>query len=552
MHLVWLDLNCSYAHAGIVPALLAQAIPADFGVSWTVVRGTVGTDPGELARQIVAARPAVVGATLYLFNRQAVREILVRVRALVPACRIAVGGPECLGDNAALLAEFPADAAFRGEGEAPFAEWLRRLRDGLAWDGIPSLCYRERDGSIRDGGGTARWEGFASSQLDTVHPLLPADRPFIQYETARGCAGTCTFCTSGESGAVRAKPLATVARELAGLRDRGIREFRLLDRTFNLPVERCVALLRLFREEFPDLRFHLEIHPGLLAPAIRAELTQARPGQLHLEAGVQSLDPDVLGRIGRQKQVDRALDGLRFLLAATAFETHVDLLAGLPGQTFAGVLADAAQLVALGPAEIQLETLKILPGTRLAREAAKLGLVFSPLPSYEVLRTPDFSETDLARAERLSRLLDRFHNPPILRPAFRLLAPDAAALARLLDQCGEALAEPVALDRRLRLLATVAEGHFAATEALQLAWFGNGFGTDQAPWPNQPWQGPPPDTAHLETGAEPPDFRRVRGRHLAGATGEFWFYYDRAVDPRRPVATYSNTPGLSVTAMRST
>jgi hypothetical protein len=542
MQLVWLDLNCSYAHAGIVPALLAQAIPADLGISWTVVRGTAGTDPGELARQIAAARPEVVGATLYLFNRQAVREILARVRALMPDCRIAVGGPECLGDNSALLAEFPADAVFRGEGEGPFADWLRRLHSGLGWDGIPGLCYRDRDGRIHESEGVARWDGFAASQLDTAHPLLPTDRPFIQYETARGCAGTCTFCTSGESGAVRAKPVATVARELAGLRDRGIRELRLLDRTFNLPIERCTALLRLFREEFPDLRFHLEIHPGLLAPAIRAELAQARPGQLHLEAGVQSLDPDVLARIGRQTRVDRVLDGLRFLLASTAFETHVDLLAGLPGQTFAGVLADAAQLVALEPAEIQLETLKILPGTRLAREAADLGLAFSPLPPYEVLRTPDFAEAELARAEQLSRLLDRFHNPPILRPAFRLLAPDAAALACLLDQCSEALADPVALDRRLRLLATVATDNSAATEALQLAWFGNGFGTDQAPWPNQPWQGPPPDAAHLETGTEPPDFRRVRGRHLATAGNQFWFYYDRAIDPRRPVAVYRDHP----------
>ncbi len=541
MRIVWLELNSSYAHASIVPALLAQALPTDLSVDWTVVRVTVDADPTGLARQVAAAQPDVVGGTLYLFNRRAVAEVLARVRALVPTCRIAVGGPECLGDNAALLAETSADAAFRGEGEEPFATWLQRLDRNQGWEGIPGLCYRDTDG-YHDAGSTPRWAGFADRLFPADSPLLPTDRPFLQYETARGCAGTCTFCTSGESGAVRAKDVAMVARELAALRERGVRELRLLDRTFNLPVSRCVVLLRLFREEFPELRLHLEIHPGLLAEPIREELAQATPGQLHVEAGVQSLSPAVLVRIGRQTDIEKVLAGLRFLLACPAFETHVDLLAGLPGQTFADVLADAAQLVALGPAEVQLEVLKVLPGTRLAREARELGLVHSPLPSYEVLSTATFPAADLARAEQLSRLLDRFHNPPILQAAFRLLAPDAPALARLLGQCAEALDVPVALDRRLRLLASLATEHPAASEALQRAWFGNGFGTDQAPWPNQPWQGPPPENAQLETGTEPADFRRVRGRYLATAENQFWFYYDRAVDPRRPVAVYRDEP----------
>lgn len=541
MRIVWLELNSSYAHASIVPALLAQALPSDLPVEWTAVRGTVDADPAGLARQVAAAQPDVVGATLYLFSRRAAVEVLARVRALVPTCRIAVGGPECLGDNAALLAETSADAAFRGEGEEPFADWLQRLDRNQDWQGIPGLCYQNA-GVYHDDGSTPRRGAFADRLFPVDSPLLPTDRPFLQYETARGCAGICSFCTSGESGAVRAKPVAMVARELAVLRERGVRELRLLDRTFNLPVSRCVALLRLFREEFPELHFHLEIHPGLLAEPIREELAQATPGQLHVEAGVQSLSPAVLARVGRQTDIEKVLAGLRFLLACPAFETHVDLLAGLPGQTFDEVLADAAQLVALGPAEIQLEVLKVLPGTRLAREARDLGLIHSPLPPYEVLSTVTFPAADLARAEQLSRLLDRFHNPPILQAAFRLLAPDAPALARLLGQCAEALDAPIALDRRLRLLASLATGNPAATAALQRAWFGNGFGTDQAPWPNQPWQGSPPASARLEAGTEPPDFRRVRGRHLATAGNQFWFYYDRAVDPRRPVAVYRDNP----------
>ena len=455
LHVVWLEVNCSYAHASIVPALLAGALPPDLATSWTVVRGLRADSPGDLARRVVAARPDVVAGTLYLFNRATMLETLARVRALLPECPLAVGGPECLGDNRELLERHPVDAAFRGEGEVPFGLWLRRPRDRAAWAEIPGLCHLGPDGGYRDDGTIPRWPGFAASRLDTDSPLLPVDRPFLQYETARGCAGRCAFCTSGDTDRPRPKPLATVAAELAGLRARGVRDLRLLDRTFNLPPSRCVALLRMFRDDFPDLRFHLEIHPGLLAAPIREELARARPGQLHVEAGVQSLSPAVLARVGRPGDPEEALEGLSFLLSCRQFETHVDLLAGLPGQDLAGVLADAARLVALGPAEIQLEVLKILPGTRLCREAAREGLVFSPLPPYEVLRTPRFPEGDLARAEQLSRLLDRFHNPPVLRSTTRILAGGEDGLATLLAVAEEArmLAEPVSLERRLRFLA---------------------------------------------------------------------------------------------------
>jgi len=540
LRIVWLEINSSYVHASIVPALLAAAMPVSVAVSWTVVRGTVGGKPGEWARKIAAAAPDIVAGTLYLFNRGAVLDVAARVHALLPACRIAVGGPECSGDNRELLARHPIAAAFRGEGEVSFGLWLQSLDDPRSWPQIPGLCHLDAAGTYRDDGTTPQWAGFARSQLDSAAGLLPVDRPFLHYETTRGCVGRCAFCASGEPNPPRAKPLATVAAELAGLAKRGVREIRLLDRTFNLPVARCVALLRLFREQLPEMRFHLEIHPGLLAPAIREELAQARPGQLHVEAGVQSLSSTVLARVGRTGDPERVLSGLRFLVSCAAFETHADLLAGLPGQSLAGVVADAARLIALGPAQIQLELLKILPGTRLCLEAAAQGLVFSPVPHYEILRTSTMSPDELAQAEKLSRFLDRFYNPPALHAATRTLADDDGALGRLLAACDQAgaLAEPVSLERRLRLLAALVEDGQEACEQVQLAWFENGFSPDSAPWPNTPCPGAPPAAAKLWKGMPPKDFHRVRVRHLGPGQTGFWFVYDRAVDPRRPICVF--------------
>jgi hypothetical protein len=222
------------------------------------------------------------------------------------------------------------------------------------------------------------------------------------------------------------------------------------------------------------------------------------------------------------------------------FETHVDLLAGLPEQSFPGLLDDTAQLVGLGPAEIQLELLKVLPGTELAREAGDRRLVFSPVPPYEVLRTPGFSSGELAQAEKLSRLLDRFHNPPPLRPVFQCLVPDARHLGELLATTDEAgmLDAPVSLKRRLDLLAELTAAEPAAREQTQLAWFRQGLSPDAAPWPSHSWPGEPPEDASVLEGEPPADFRRVRVRHLPAGEREYWFVYDRSVTPHRPVCVY--------------
>ena len=74
----------------------------------------------------------------------------------------------------------------------------------------------------------------------------------------------------------------------------GIRDVRILDRTFNYNASRARALLELFRSYHPALHFHLEIHPALLTEELKSLLAGMPAGLLHLEAGIQSLHEDVL------------------------------------------------------------------------------------------------------------------------------------------------------------------------------------------------------------------------------------------------------------------
>lgn len=52
----------------------------------------------------------------------------------------------------------------------------------------------------------------------------------------------------------------------------GIKNVRVLDRTFNYNNKRAKELLNLFLEFSPDICFHLEIHPALLSEELKKEL----------------------------------------------------------------------------------------------------------------------------------------------------------------------------------------------------------------------------------------------------------------------------------------
>ena len=101
---------------------------------------------------------------------------------------------------------------------------------------------------------------------------------------------------------------------------------------------------------------------------------------------------------------------MEYLCSLDNLETHADLIAGLPVYSLDMLCADIAKLVAIGVDELQVESLKVLPGTHMRRVASEKGLRYSPLPPYEILQTPAMPPKDLRTAMHISRMLDFYYN----------------------------------------------------------------------------------------------------------------------------------------------
>lgn len=485
MKILWIDLSSSYAHSSLaLPALHAQ-IMTDPSIEWEIVSATINENTGMIVDEIYRHRPDILAATTWLFNHEQLMHVASRVKALLPEACLVLGGPEFLGDNEEFLRKNPfVDCVFRGEGEEVFPQWLTCWNHPEQWHTVPGLCYLTPNKEYKDNG-IARVLNFAGLVPPEQSRFFNWSKPFVQLETTRGCFNTCAFCVSGGEKPVRTLSIESIRERLQLIHAHGIKNVRVLDRTFNYNPRRAKELLRLFLEFHPDIRFHLEIHPALLSEELKEELSLLPKGLLHLEAGIQSLREPVLEKSRRMGKLSDALDGLRFLCALPNMETHADLIAGLPLYHLHEIFEDVRTLAGYAAGEIQLESLKLLPGTEMRRRAEELGIKYSPLPPYEVLQTHEISVSELQTARQLSRLLDGFYNTPAWQALTReLILNDEQFLHRFLAYLTKAnlIDQPMSLEKRGLILYEFCKQNYPEYQIqAAIAWIEAGMSLKKLP-----------------------------------------------------------------------
>ena len=485
MKILWLDLNSSYAHSSLaLPALHAQ-VKENTDIQWEIVSATINENIGMIVDEIYRHQPDIIAATCWLFNHEPLMHITSRAKALLPHACLILGGPEFLGENESFLRKNPfVDCVFRGEGEEEYRHWLKVWNQPEKWAGITGLCYLDANQQYHDNG-LARVLAFDQLVSPEESEYFNWSKPFVQLETTRGCFNTCAFCVSGGEKPVRTLSIEAIRQRLKMIHQHGIKNVRVLDRTFNFNARRAKELIQLFLEFHPHIRFHLEIHPALLSEELKAELQQLPEGLLHLEAGIQSLREPALEKCKRLGKLEQALEGLQFLCSLKNMETHADLIAGLPLYRLNEIFEDIQTLAEFQAGEIQLESLKLLPGTDMRRRAKELGIQYSPMPPYEVLQTNEITPGELQIARRLSRLLDAFYNTPAWQELTRkLILDDSSFLPHFLDYLTKAnlIDQPMSLEKRGLVLYEYCEQHRPDYQTkASLSWIEAGMSLKKQP-----------------------------------------------------------------------
>lgn len=416
MNILLVAINARYTHSSLAlrylrNALLAEARLHGQNVEIQIREFNINQPRIELTRDIAALAPDMLMGSCYIWNAEYFSALLPDIRALLPECRLVLGGPEvAYGADSWLATHAELDLVVSGSAEG--AAVL------LAARGFEPSSFPDR---VMD----APFVPFSSVPFPyTDIDFKELEKRYLYYESSRGCPFRCSYCLSSrEDQELDEKGLDSVIVELERIAAHEPFLVKFVDRSFNADPDRARAIWRHIIREHADgsTRYHFEVHPLFLTDDDFALLANASDGLFQFELGVQTVHGATRQAIARGGDWPREREAIRRLMNVATVHVHVDLIAGLPGESISDIGISYNELMALKPDHLQLGFLKGLPGTSLRDKAdSAAGMVtpersldfalFQAKPSYEVLATGKLSTSDLGILKGVEELVDGLYN----------------------------------------------------------------------------------------------------------------------------------------------
>lgn len=390
-------LNARYSHCSFgLRYLLANM--DELRARARLMEFTISQNPRDIVETILAQEPSIVGFGVYIWNARQTHEVVSTLKRVRPELKIVLGGPEVSYETESQAICQLADLTIRGEADFLFREVCQ------AW--------------LKDG----RWpdKKWISGELPEIRGIrLPYElysdedirNRVIYVEASRGCPYKCEYCLSSLDKSVRSFELELFLSEMDRLIQRGVRQFKFVDRTFNLSIATGSRILNFFLERIQlGLFLHFEMVPDRLPSELRELIRRFPKGSLQFEVGIQTWSPEVAKLVSRRQDYAKIRENFAFLSQETGVHTHADLIAGLPGETIESFAEGFDSVTALGPDEVQVGILKRLRGTPIIRHDCEWGMVYQEHPPYQVLKTRTMDFETMQRMTRFAHFWDLVAN----------------------------------------------------------------------------------------------------------------------------------------------
>ena len=314
--IVLLGINARYRHTSFGLRCL-KANLGDLEARAVLVETTISQFPMEIVERVLQHKPRIVGLGVYVWNTTLCQQVAHLLKTIRPEIQLILGGPEISYETASQPISELADYIVCNEGEVVFEQLSRDLLDGR----VPEQKV---------------WMGTSPPMEQLASPYrLYTDEDIAKrvtyVEASRGCPYRCQFCLSSLDKAVRAVEPEAFFADMNDLIERGARDFKFIDRTFNLNIDFSLSILEFFlNHKTQGFALHFEMVPDRLPEELRALLAAFPPRTLQLEIGIQSWDPEV-GRLIERRQdafvaqlVDRGWSDRRARGALKATSWDVD------------------------------------------------------------------------------------------------------------------------------------------------------------------------------------------------------------------------------------
>ena len=369
-------INSQYVHLNLAVRYLKKYIETNSNIKVEIYETNINNQLLNIIKDIFELNPDKIIFSTYIWNKEYVFEIVKEIKKVLPNVKIILGGPEVSFGWEKIMEENPEiDSILIGEGEKVFLNFLTEENDK-----VMGLVYR-KDGEVCFNGTEKIIEDLDIIPFPYEKEELQDKTKIFYYESSRGCPFNCSYCMSSIDKTVRYYSLDRVKEDLKIFLDSPIRLLKFVDRTFNLKKERYMEIWKFLLENYREgITFHFEINANIFDDETLDFLETVPKGYFQFEIGVQTINPDTMKSINRNNILDKLAHNVRRI--NKNIHLHLDLIAGLPYETYEIFKKSFEYVHDLKPEMIQLGFLKLLRGTQMYNEAEKYEYKYFSKPPY--------------------------------------------------------------------------------------------------------------------------------------------------------------------------
>ena len=415
MKIILTTLNSRFTHSSIGLRYL-YANMQELQSDTQILEFSINDAIQSIAEKILVHKPEIIGLGVYIWNVSYISELIHILKKISPKTTIILGGPEVTHEPFRVKLE--ADYIIQGEGDLAFYKLCKELTSSRS-HASHGNAYSTSDlskvptPSMGTSPVVIKMSMPSLKEIQLPYQYYTDDdikNRYIYVEVSRGCPFECEFCLSSMDEKVRAFDLDAVLEEFLKLWQRGARNFKFVDRTFNLNMKTANKILDFFLAKEPPYFAHFEVIPDHFPASIKEKIASFPHGALQLEIGIQTLNLEIANNISRQLKLDKIRENIRFLEHETEAHIHLDLIVGLPGESLESFGRNLDELVSLSSCEIQIGILKKLSGTFIDRHDREHGMVYSDIPPYDILKNNQLTFNDIQIMKRFARFWDLTYN----------------------------------------------------------------------------------------------------------------------------------------------
>lgn len=401
-------LNSKFIHTSLSLRLLYVSTYKDFDIDFKEY--TIKDSLEHIVLDILSMEIDVLALSCYIWNIEYIQKLCEMIKKEKPEMMIILGGPEVTYEPQYFLDSTYADYIISGEGERVFPQLLKTIENHQNAD-IPGVSYHDHISSI-----IATVDLAYVESLDSPY-MLPQDRDnmskrILYFESSRGCPFQCQYCLSSLEKGLRFFSKDYLLKQLDMICHSNIRTVKFLDRSFNADADHAIMILDyIFKNYQPGQQFQFEINADVLNQKIIDFIKDNAPkGLLRFEIGIQSTYEPTNKAVKRIQNFDRLSEVVQQLMEDGKCDLHLDLIAGLPYETYERFKKSFDDVFAFHAKELQLGFLKLLRGTSLREDALVYGYHYQKEPPYEMIENKWLTQKDVIKIHMAEDMLEKYWN----------------------------------------------------------------------------------------------------------------------------------------------